>query len=129
MFALPLLGGCKKQKYEFDTKSPAHAGQAELVLAVDKTGNGTIKLEFTHLAPPERIDSSFRSYVVWAQSDGKDPHKLGILEYSEKKRTGTLDATFSDDRMKIIVTLEKDTSVNMPVGTRVLEQEVTAPKG
>lgn len=121
--------GCKKQTYDFDTRSPAHAGQAEVVLTVDKkTGNGKIEFSFEHLAPPERIDKSLRAYVAWAQSDGKDPYKLGVIDYKEKKRSGTLEATFSDDQMKIIVTIEKDPSVDAPVGTRVIESDVVAPK-
>ncbi|EDM75556.1 hypothetical protein PPSIR1_13645 [Plesiocystis pacifica SIR-1] len=121
--------GCNKQSYKFDTKSPAHAGQGEVVLKVDKkTGNGTIELTVEHLAPPERIDGSMRAYVVWVASAGKDPHKLGVLEYKAKKRAGSLSATFSDDEMQIIVTLEKDPSVDTPTGVRVVEQDVIAPK-
>lgn len=122
------LTACKKQRYDFDTKAPAHAGQVEVLLKVDKTGNGEIELNFEHLAPPERIDGSLQAYVVWIQSAGKDPHKLGVLKYKAKKRTGSLSATFSDDKMKLIVTLEKNPQVDMPTGTRVLEADVVAPK-
>ncbi len=126
--ALAFTVGCKKQTYDFDTKAPAHAGQAELVLKVDKTGNGEISITLEHLAPPQRIDASLNTYVVWIQSAGKDPHKLGILDYKEKKRVGTLNATYSEDQMKIIVTLEKDSSTDVPTGARVLEQDVIAPQ-
>ena len=126
--ALPLLGACKKEHYEYETRSPANAGMVEIDMKVDKTGNGDITLSFEHLAPPEHIDSSLRSYVVWVESGGKDPYKLGVLEYKAKKRSGSLSATYSDDQMKIIVTVEKDPKVDAPVGTRVLEADVIGPK-
>ncbi|PRP90737.1 hypothetical protein ENSA5_61710 [Enhygromyxa salina] len=123
------LGACSnKRTYEFETSPPANAGEVELALWVDKTGNGRIKLEFEHLAPPSRIDPSLQSYVVWATSDGRDPYKLGIVVYDAKKRTGSLDATFSNDWLKVIVTLEKDGLVATPTGTRVLEQVIVAPQ-
>ncbi len=128
LLALCSLSGCKKQSYDFETNSPATAGQVEIVMKVDKTGNGDIKLEFEHLAPPEKVDSSLRAYVVWIESAGKDPHKLGVLKYKAKKRAGSLEATYSDDKMKIIVTLEEDPAVDVPTGTRVLAADVIAPK-
>ncbi|NVB40521.1 hypothetical protein G6O69_21955 [Pseudenhygromyxa sp. WMMC2535] len=128
LLALPALGGCNKQRYELDTKSPANAGRVEIVLTVDKTGNGDISLTFEHLAPPQHIDESLSAYVVWVESAGKDAHKLGVLRYKPKKRTGELEATYSQDKMKIIVTLEEDTNVDAPTGARVLEAEVVAPK-
>ena len=131
VLALPLMfasSGCNKQKYDVETTSPANAGQAQLVLSVDKTGNGTITMDFQHLPPPKRIEESLQAYVVWGTSDGKDPYKLGIVEYDEKKRSGSLEATFADDRMTIVVTLEQDPNTNAPIGARVLEQVVVAPK-
>ena len=128
LLLLPLLGGCKRQKYEVKTRSPAHAGQAEIVVRADATGNGKIDLEFSHLAPPKRVDSSFASYVVWMASNGGTPYKLGVLEYNAKRRTGSLDATFSEDRMRIIVTLERDSAVGLPTGPRVLDMALVVPK-
>lgn len=122
------MSGCNKQKYDVETTSPANAGQAQIVLSVDKTGNGKISLAFEHLAAPERIDPKLKAYVVWGTADGKDPYKIGILDYSAKKRTGSLDATFADDRLTIMVTLEENANVAAPVGVRVLEQVVVAPK-
>lgn len=128
LLAMPVLSGCNKQKYDVETTSPANAGQAQIVLSVDKTGNGKVTLALEHLAPPKRIDSSLKVYVVWGTADGKDPYKIGILDYNEKKRSGSLDATFSDDRLTLMVTLEEDPKVSAPTGTRVLEQVVVAPK-
>lgn len=122
------VSGCNKQKYDVETTSPANAGQVQIVLSLNKTGNGTITMHFEHMPPPKRVEKSLRAYVVWGTSDGKDPYKLGIVDYDEKKRSGSLEATFSDDRMTIIVTLEQDPNTNTPIGARVLEQVVVAPK-
>ncbi|KIG11758.1 hypothetical protein DB30_02553 [Enhygromyxa salina] len=125
---LPFASGCKKQKYDVETTSPANAGQVQIVLSLDKTGNGKITFAFEHLPPPQRVDDSLKAYVVWGTADGKDPYKIGVLNYNAKKRSGTLEATFADDRLTVLVTLEEDPSVPAPVGARVLEQVVVAPK-
>ncbi|PRQ06194.1 hypothetical protein ENSA7_41120 [Enhygromyxa salina] len=124
----PAIGGCSQQKYDVDTRPPATAGHAEIVLTADKTGNGQLSMELEHLPPPQQIDPSLQYYVVWATADGRDPYKLGVLDYDAKDRTGKLDATFSDDRLTLIVTLEKDATVSAPLGARVLEQVVIAPR-
>jgi len=126
---LALVPACKKASYDFETNSPATAGMAEIVMKVDKTGNGAMSLKFEHLAPPKKVDSSLSAYVVWMQVDGKDPAKLGVLEYNAKKRSGSLDATYSAGQMKIIVTLEQDPSTTAPIGARVLDVDVSGPKG
>jgi hypothetical protein len=128
MLALALLPACKK-KYDFETKTPATGGVAEVVLEMDDTGNGEITLEFEFLAPPAEIDGTLKAYVVWTQVAGKDPTKLGVVEYKEKKRSGSLTATYSAKQFKLIVTVEADPSVTAPVGARVLEADVVAPKG
>ena len=125
---LLLAPGCNKAKYNFDTNAPAHAGIADVVLKVDKTGNGALELNFEHLAPPERIDGALKAYVAWVQPEGKEPYKLGIIKYKAKKRAGSLTATFSDDKFKLLVTLEKDQSVDTPTGTKVLAADLVAPK-
>lgn len=127
LLTLPVIG-CNKQTYDVETNSPASAGQGKIVLSLDKTGNGKIGMTFEHLAPPQRIDDTLKAYVVWGTADGKDPYKLGILDYNPKKRTGSLDATFADDRMTIIVTLQENPNVAAPTGVRVLEQVIVAPK-
>ncbi len=120
---------CKTSKYDFETNSPASAGMAEIVMTIDKTGNGEMKLMFEHLAPPKKIDSSLSAYVVWMQVEGQDPAKLGVVEYTAKKRSGSLTATYSAKKVKIIVTIESDPAVTAPVGARILDVDVTAPKG
>lgn len=128
VLALPLLPACKK-KYDFETNTPATGGLVEVVMTMDDTGNGEIQLEFEYLAPPAEIDGALKAYVVWAQVEGKDPIKLGIVEYKEKKRSGSLTATYTGKKLKLIVTVEADPSTTAPVGARVLESEVAAPRG
>jgi hypothetical protein len=89
--------------------------------ACDKTGNGTIDLSFEHLAAPKDIDSSLSTYVVWAQINGKDPFKLGVVDYDEDKRTGELSATYSAENFTLMMTVEQDPNVGAPTGVRVLE--------
>lgn len=127
--ALAVVPACKKTTYQFETSAPATAGLAEIVMTVDKTGNGEITFEFEHLAPPKNIDSSLAAYVVWMQIEGKDPAKLGVLEFKDKKRFGSLSATYSAQQMKIIVTVETNPSASAPIGARILEVDVTAPRG
>ena len=125
--ALVFAGACKRN-YSLETSAPATAGLAKITLDRDKTGNGTIDLSFEHLAAPKDIDPSLSGYVVWGQVEGKDPFKIGILEYREKKRTGKLSASYSDDQFMIIVTVEQDPGTPGPTGAKILELPVVAPK-
>ena len=124
---LLLLPACKRH-YSLETEAPATAGQADITLERDKTGNGTIELAFEHLATPKSIDPSLSAYVVWGQVEGKDPFKIGIVEYKEKKRGGKLSATYSEDAFTLTVTVEADPATPAPVGVKVLELPVVAPK-
>lgn len=117
-----------KRHYKLETSAPATAGLADITLERDKTGNGTINLQFEHLAAPKDIDASLSAYVVWGQIEGKDAFKLGIVEYKEKKRTGQLTSSYSDDQFTVIVTVEEDPAITAPVGVKVLEIPVVAPK-
>jgi len=65
--------------------------------------------------------------VAWIQSAGKDPYKLGVLEYNEKRRSAKLSATYSDDAFTLIITVEADPGVSAPLGARVLDVKVRAP--
>lgn len=125
--SLLLLPACKRH-YEIETNAPATAGTADITLSRDKTGNGNISVSFEHLAAPKDIDPSLSAYVVWAQVEGKDPYKLGIVNYKEKKRSGDLSATYSESQFTLIVTVEKDPGVGAPVGAKIVELPVVAPK-
>ena len=124
--SLLLLPACKRN-YNVETNAPATAGKAHIVLDRDKAGNGKIDLEFDHLAAPSDIDPSLSTYVVWVQVEGKDPYKLGLLDYKEKKRTGKLSATYSDDQFTLSMTVEADPATSAPTGAKVLELPVVAP--
>lgn len=124
--SLLLLPACKR-KYDVETTAPATAGKAHIILDRDKVGNGTISLEFDHLAAPTDIDPSLSEYVVWIAVEGKDPYKLGIVKYNEKKRTGKLSASYSDDQFNVSMTVEQDPAASAPAGVKVLDIPVVAP--
>ena len=124
--SLLLLPACKRN-YNVETTAPATAGKAHITLDRDKTGNGTIALDFEYLAAPTDIDPSLSEYVVWIQIEGKEPHKLGILKYNEKKRSGKLSASYSDDQFIVSMTVEQDPAASAPAGAKVLEIPVVAP--
>ena len=124
--ALLFTAACKRN-YSVETSAPATAGLAHITLDRDKTGNGTIDLEFEHLAAPKDIDPSLSTYIVWGQVEGKDPFKIGILDYKEKKRTAKLSATYSDDKFTLTVTVETDPSTSAPTGAKILDLPVVAP--
>ena len=66
-------------------------------------------------------------YVVWIAVEGKDPYKLGIVNYNEKKRTGKLSASYSDDQFNVSMTVEQDPGASAPAGVKVLDIPVVAP--
>ncbi|TPV94710.1 MAG: hypothetical protein B7733_13755 [Myxococcales bacterium FL481] len=129
LFLLPLAGaGCSEARVRADTSAPAYAGEADIRYSRDKTGNGTIKLTIDHLAAPERIGSNYTAYVAWLEVEGREPAKLGVLEYDPKKRRGELTVSAAHKKLRLLVTLEESRDVVAPAGVRILAESVTAKR-
>ncbi len=117
---------CGTTKVRADTTAPAYAAEAFIKLSENKTGNGELTIVIDYLAPPQRIDKKMAGYVAWAHVEGQQPIKLGVLEYSERKRHGELHAATPQKEFRVTVTLEPKLDGPAPTGAVILDKHVVA---
>jgi anti-sigma-K factor RskA len=122
--ALLATPACKTVNYRVAAGAPTYAADAQIQVKPNKTGNGDVTVKMVHLAPPKRIDKALAGYVAWVEVKDQAPVKLGILEYSEKKRVGLLHATTPQKAFTLKVTMEKSTNVQAPTGTVIISHAV-----
>ncbi len=117
------LGACAS-RYHVDAEAPNYAAIADIVVKVNKTELRELTMHFEHLAPPRRIDPSFRAYVVWIVVPGHAAAKVGVLDYDEDRREADILATSAYPKFEVLVTLERDLSVATPGSQVVLRKLV-----
>lgn len=115
--------GCAS-RYKVDAEAPAYAAQAKLKVKVNKTENREVTITVDHLAPPSRIDPTYRAYVAWISVPGHGVTKAGSLDYNERRRRGKLTATSPHPKFEVIVTLESDLSAAAPSDRVILRKLV-----
>jgi len=116
--------GCAN-RYRLDTEAPNYAGMARVKVKVNDTGNREMTLRIDHLAPPHRIDPSYRAYAVWIAVPGHATSKIGLLDYDAGKRRGEIVATSPFAKFEVIVSLEGDSSTAQPSDAIVMRKVVT----
>ena len=103
------------------------AAAADGVVEVEKIegGNSMVTITLKHLLPPERVDSSAKTFVAWFYIPGKEaPIKAGTLGYSAETREGKLMATTPEKKFTIKVTAEQSANVTAPSDHVVAKQRV-----
>lgn len=115
--------GCAS-RYKVDAEAPTYAALAKIRVKVNKTDNREMHLDVLHLAPPTRIDPTYRGYAVWINVPGHGITKAGVLDYSEKHRRGKIVATTPHPKFEVIVSLERDLSTSAPSQDVILRKIV-----
>lgn len=105
--------GCAS-RYELDAKAPTHAALAKLKVKVNRDELRELKVTVDHLAPPHRLGPQYKAYAVWIRVPGHGLTKVGLLDYSENRRRGTLEATTPFDKFEVLITLETNPSTADP---------------
>lgn len=116
--------GCAS-RYKMDAEAPTYAAKAKIRVKVNKTDNREMSLLVEHLAPPAKIDPALRNYTVWISVPGHGVTKAGVLDYNERRRRGTLDATTPHPKFEVIVSLESDPSTPQP-STQIILRKIVA---
>jgi hypothetical protein len=115
--------GCAS-RYKVDAEAPTYAALAKIRVKVNKTDNREMHLDVLHLAPPARIDPTYRGYAVWINVPGHGITKAGMLDYSEKRRRGKIVATTPHPKFEVIVSLERDLGASAPSQDVILRKIV-----
>jgi hypothetical protein len=118
-----LLFGCAS-RYEAFGLAPHTAAKADIEVRVNWTENREVKLRVEHLPPPRKVDLSYSVYAVWFAVPGHPVVKAGVLDYDMDERRGDLVATSPHHKFEVLVSLEKDASVDAPSDAIVLRQVV-----
>ncbi len=105
--------GCAA-RYNLDAKAPTHAAHAKLKVKVNRDELRELKVTVDHLAPPHRLGPQYKAYGVWIRVPGHGTTKVGLLDYNEKRRVGSLDATTPHAKFEVIITLETNPSSAAP---------------
>lgn len=120
-----LVSGCAN-RYKVDTEAPNYAGIAKIRVKVNDDDNREMKVRIDHLAPPHKLPDGYDAYAVWIAVPGHGISKVGLLDYSGKKRRGELMATSPYPKFEVIVTLEQDRSSSQPSEMVVFRKIVAA---
>jgi len=105
--------GCAS-RYHLDAKAPTYAALAKLKVKVNRDELRELKVTVDHLAPPHRLGPQYKAYAVWIKVPGHGVTKVGLLDYNENRRRGTLDATTPFAKFEVIITLEANPSTAAP---------------
>lgn len=115
--------GCAS-RYKVDAEAPTYAALAKIRVKINRTENREMHLDVLHLAPPARIDPTYRGYVVWISVPGHGISKVGVLDYNERRRRGRIVATTPHPKFEVIVSLERDLSTAAPSEPIILRKIV-----
>lgn len=104
----------------------ARAPGAEGVVEVEDqpSGNYLVIVSASNLLPPARVRDGLTTYVVWFQSENQPPHRVGVLTYNERHRTGEMAATTSDTDFQVVISGESSVNVAAPSNNIVFRASV-----
>ena len=125
LLALLALGsvGCAS-RYKLDAEAPTYAAQAKIRVTVNRTDTREMHMDVLHLAPPARIDPTYRAYAVWISVPGHGITKAGLLDYNERRRRGKIFATTPHAKFEVLVSLERDPTASAPSQDVILRKIV-----
>ncbi len=103
------------------------AATAEAKVSRDRNNNAVIKVEVSHLAPPENLNPPKKVYVVWAQAPEGRTINLGQLVVGSN-RTGKFNGVTPLKEFRLIITAEDIPAVAAP-SEPILSTEVFIVKG
>ena len=101
------------------------AAQGTVSASFTENGNTRVMVEVQHLAPPDRVTSGAKVYVVWINPPNGRPQNAGALQVGPDL-TGRLDTITPYPSFEVYLTAEDAPTAAAPHGPRVLTA-VVAP--
>ncbi len=97
------------------------AAVAQVSYKRDQNRNTDVTLRIEHLSPPERMNPSLNTYVVWvAPVQGGTFERQGALMV-DQNRTGSISFLTPLERFKLLITAETSPLVAQPRGEPVMQ--------
>lgn len=125
--AAALLAGCGGPlKYAVKGSAKAPEVDAKIVADVKKDASmTTLEINAEHLAPPERLASGGKFFVVWTKGEKPKWHRVGALKYEEGDRKGSIEgASVPVTAFDLQITVEKEAAPDLPSSDVVISQHV-----
>ncbi len=111
------------RKITFLTSSIVPAARGTVKVKKDRNNNYNIAINLSHLAEPQRLQPSKKTYVVWMVTDQNLIKNIGQIKSSTGRFSKKLSSSFvtvsSIKPIKVFITAEDDGSVQYP-GTQVV---------
>jgi hypothetical protein len=127
---LALGGGCShfggnkgEQTWTMRSIDKAPAAQGKVEVASAKDGNHDVKVEVKHMAPPDKIFEGSTAYVVWLKAENGSFQNVGTLKV-DKDLNGKLETRTPFRTFDVLVTAEKESTVNTPSEHHVMNAKV-----
>ncbi len=122
--SLMLGAGCGSQTYQLipGERSPAAKGTVK----VDRSpnDNSKIEVEVKHLPPPQNLDPSLSTFVVWVEpTNGRPATNLGQLQI-DSDRNGKIEAVTPFEQFRVWVTAEANPTPQRPSSYVILRTDV-----
>src|SRR5262249_17981273 len=79
---------------KYTVKGRAKAPEADCKIVADVKSDAamtTLVVTVEHLAPPDRLGSGGKVFVVWTKGDKPKWHRVGALKYDDGKRTASIE--------------------------------------
>ncbi len=124
-FACSAGAGCGGDRFIVvgTAKAPSVSGWVNIKGASKTGAEVTVHLEQLH--PPNHLDSSMKSYVVWFEPVSGAPVRAGSLKYVPDQRVGELRARAPFGKFVVKVTAEANDTPTDPSDLLVASQEIT----
>ncbi len=119
--ALFLLSACAGP-YVLESSPDLLAAQGALRVKSTKNGNSKLKLEVKHLAQPEKVSASAKTFVVWAvpqNSPGIAAQNLGAFQVDDDLQ-GSIETMTPHHQFEFFVTAEPKGDVGVPTGRKLM---------
>jgi hypothetical protein len=121
ILSLALLAACAGP-YVLESSPDLLAAQGALRVKSTGNGNSKLKLEVKHLAQPEKVSASARTFVVWAvpqNSPGVAAQNLGAFQV-DSDLEGSIETTTPHHNFEFFVTAEPKGDVGVPTGRKLM---------
>jgi hypothetical protein len=121
------LAGCGGPlKYAIHGSPKAPEIDATIVADVNKDGVFTsLKINIDHLAPPDRLGSGGKVFVVWAKDDKGKWQRVGALKYEGDARKASIEgASAPITAFDMKITVESDPAPEGPSGDTLLGRRI-----
>jgi hypothetical protein len=100
------------------------AAQGSVIASPGANGNTRLLVQVKHLAPPERVSPSAKTYVVWVRPAGGSAQNVGAIVVDDNL-SGRLETLTPLQTFDLFITAEPYPAIPGPRGPQVLVAQIS----